>query len=101
MERRRRRRTNLLASKGYGMASQGEQGDRDLVNHFVLGFSPSFEGELELSNGMPAQGASVTVSKRALGERCACGRRLERIGLSDGVVGADGRQVLGPTRVSL
>jgi len=77
-----------------------------LVNSFVSVFSQPFEGSpvcprlqrLELPKGMLIQDASVTILKRALTERDACGRRLKLIGLSGDTTEVDDRLVLEPFR---
>ena len=77
-------------------------GDRPLVDSFVLIFSQLFEGSpvcprlqcLELPKGALAQDASVTALKCALTERDACGRRLRWMGLSDVVARAEDRLAL-------
>jgi len=81
-------------------------GDRPLVDPFVLGFSRLFEGSpvcprlqrLELPKGMLAHDASATALKCALTERNACGRRLKWIGLSGDGTEVDDRLVLEPFR---
>ena len=65
---------------------------QDLVDPFILAFSHSSGGapvfpqlqDLELPRELFTQKASAALLKQALAERIACGRRLRRLGLSDG-----------------